>query len=84
MRRYRSGMRAAIDKAGRLVIPKPLRDLPGLGPGVVEVTVDGAALKVEPIADESLVERDGLLVIPAAGSPIGSDLVRALRARDQR
>jgi AbrB family looped-hinge helix DNA binding protein len=77
-------MQATIDKAGRLVIPKPLRDRVGLRPGVVEVTIDGAALRVEPIADKSLVERDGMLVIPAAGSPIGADVVRALRDGDQR
>ncbi len=38
-------MQATIDKAGRLVIPKLLRDRLGLGPGVVEVVADGAALR---------------------------------------
>jgi AbrB family looped-hinge helix DNA binding protein len=77
-------MRATIDKAGRLVIPKRLRDHIGLAPGEVEVTVDGAALRVEPLAGESLDERDGRLVIPAAGAPIDDDLVRALRDAGQR
>jgi AbrB family looped-hinge helix DNA binding protein len=77
-------MRATIDKAGRLVIPKPLRDRLGLRPGVVEVIADGAGLRVEPIADESLVERGERLVIPASGAPIDDDLVRALRDGDQR
>src|SRR6266542_5675827 len=39
-------MRSTIDKAGRLVIPKPLRDQLGLRPGDVELTADGAALRV--------------------------------------
>jgi AbrB family looped-hinge helix DNA binding protein len=77
-------MRATIDKAGRLVIPKPLRDRVGLQPGVVEVVVDGAGLRVEALAAESLVERGDLLVIPAAGTPIRADVVRALRDDDQR
>ncbi|MBW3609773.1 MAG: AbrB/MazE/SpoVT family DNA-binding domain-containing protein [Actinobacteria bacterium] len=77
-------MQATIDKAGRLVIPKPLRDRVGLQPGPVEVVIDGAALRVEPLAAESLVERGDLLVIPAAGKPIGADVVRALRDGDQR
>ena len=34
-------MRSTIDKAGRLVIPKPLRDQLGLRPGEVELTADG-------------------------------------------
>lgn len=34
-------MRATIDKAGRLAIPKQLRDHAGLAPGEVEVTAEG-------------------------------------------
>ncbi|GBE65045.1 antitoxin VapB27 [Mycobacterium sp. MFM001] len=77
-------MRATIDKAGRLVIPKALRDHLGLRSGEVEVTADGAGLRVEPIAGESLEERDGRLVIPAAGVPISDAVVRTLRDADQR
>ena len=77
-------MRATIDKAGRLVIPKRLRDDVGLRPGEVEVTVDGTGLRVEPLATESLDERDGRLVIPSAGVPVDDDLVRWLRDAGQR
>ncbi|MCV7121818.1 AbrB/MazE/SpoVT family DNA-binding domain-containing protein [Mycobacterium lacus] len=77
-------MRATIDKAGRLVIPKPLRDHLGLRPGEVEVTADGAALRVEPLAGESLDERDGRLVIPAGGAEIDDAVVRTLRDAGQR
>lgn len=77
-------MRATIDRAGRLVIPKPLRDHLGLSPGLVDVVVDGAGLRVEPPAAEALEERGGRLVIPASGAAIDDDTVRSLRDADRR
>jgi len=77
-------MRATIDKAGRLVIPKPLRDRLGLRPGVVEVSADGSALRVEPLASDDVEERDGRLVIPSTGASVDDDVVRALRDADQK
>jgi AbrB family looped-hinge helix DNA binding protein len=77
-------MRTTIDKAGRLVIPKPLRDRVGLRPGPVEVAVDGAGLRVEPVAGEGLEEVDGRTVIPASGATITDDDVRSLRDADRR
>ena len=59
-------MRAIIDKAGRLVIPKPLRDQLGIRPGEVEVVADGATLRVEPVSGTAVIERAGRLIIPAA------------------
>ncbi|MBA3302197.1 MAG: AbrB/MazE/SpoVT family DNA-binding domain-containing protein [Thermoleophilaceae bacterium] len=77
-------MKATIDKAGRLVIPKPLRELLGLRPGVVEVVADGAGLRVEPPAAESLERRGGRLVIPPSGTSIDDDTVRSQRDDGQR
>jgi len=78
-------MRATIDKAGRLVIPKQLRDELGFRPGEVEVSAYGTGLRVEPVsAEESLDERDGRLVIPPVGLRIGDNLVRSLRDAGQR
>lgn len=77
-------MRATIDKAGRLVIPKALRDRIGLRPGEVELSTDGTALRIEPILEEGLAEERGWLVIPAGGETIGDADVRALRDAHQR
>ena len=56
---------ATIDGAGRIVVPKPLRDRHGLAKGVrLRIVEDGDRLVLEPIAEESVpVDVDGLLVI---------------------
>ena len=77
-------MRTSIDRAGRVVIPKVLRDQLGLTPGDVEVTSDGAALRIEPVAGVDLAEVDGRLVIPSGGTAVDDETVRALRLADQR
>jgi AbrB family looped-hinge helix DNA binding protein len=78
-------MKATIDGAGRLVIPRELRDRLGLGPGPVELEADGANLRVRPITSDDLEEADGFLVIPDGHEePITDDDVRALRDADRR
>lgn len=77
-------MRATIDKAGRLVIPKVLRERLGLGPGEVDVVADGAALRVEALAGAGTVVRAGRQIIPASGAPVDDELVRELRDAAQK
>ena len=78
-------MKASIDKAGRLVIPKQLRDEVGLAPGTsVEVSVDGVGIRVESVSGKGFEERDGFLVIPATGRPMTDDDVRERRLADQQ
>lgn len=77
-------MKATIDSAGRLVIPKVLRDRLGLRQGEVEVEADGADLRVRAAADDALEEQDGWLVVPASGLTLTDADVRALRDADQR
>jgi AbrB family looped-hinge helix DNA binding protein len=77
-------MRTTIDKAGRLVIPRALRDRIGLSSGgPVEVEVDGAGIRIEPVAGDKLRTDGGLLVIPATGQPIGGTTVRDLIDADR-
>ena len=77
-------MRTTIDKAGRVVIPRELRERVGFRPGEVEITADGSGVRIEPVAGEGLVEVGGRLVIPAAGVRVDDALVQALRDADQR
>jgi len=77
-------MRTTIDRAGRLVIPRSLRNRIGLaGGGEVEITLDGAAIRIEPVPGTELREDGGLLVIPATGTPIGNTLVLELIDADR-
>lgn len=77
-------MRTTIDKAGRVVIPRALRDAVGLVPGEVEIELDGAGLHLEPVGTAQLVERDGLLLVGDTGVVIDDDTVQRLRDADQR
>lgn len=77
-------MKATIDEAGRVVIPKRLREQVGIGPGEVEVTAAGSGVRIEPSASDELMEREGRLVVPPSGGNLDDQTVRALRDADQR
>lgn len=71
-----------------MVVPKALRASVGLVPGEVEIEVDGAGIRVTPVADidvDDLIERDGRLVIPARnGHGMTIEELREARLADQR
>lgn len=81
-------MRIAIDAAGRLVVPKALRDELGIGgsteleaearDGVIELAVADVAARVE--------DRDGIPVIASdeTVAPLTTDAVRAAIDRARR
>ncbi len=71
-------MKTSIDMAGRLVIPKALRDQAGIRPGQVEVYPDGSGLHIEPAAGEEVSEEAGRLVIPASGAAVDAASIKAL------
>ncbi|WP_027331708.1 AbrB/MazE/SpoVT family DNA-binding domain-containing protein [Mycolicibacterium tusciae] len=77
-------MRTTIDKAGRLVIPKALREQSGITAGEVEICLDGSAIRIESVATDTLVEEGGLLLLPSGGPELDADALRELRLADQR
>jgi AbrB family looped-hinge helix DNA binding protein len=79
-----NAMKTTIDKAGRLVIPRPLRDRIGLRDGgQVELELDGAAIRIEPVAGSAMREDAGLLLIPASGTALKAADVRELIDADR-
>jgi AbrB family looped-hinge helix DNA binding protein len=72
-------MEAIIDQAGRIVLPKAIRDALGLLPGTrVDISPYGAGAQIVPAGRTArLVEENGVLV--AAGeTPVDDDVVFAL------
>ncbi len=80
-------MRSTIDAAGRVVVPKSMRADIGLRPGEIEIEVDGAGIRITPVADidvEDLVQVDGEWVLPArGGDPMTAEQLREFRLADQ-
>lgn len=72
-------MEAVIDQAGRVVLPKPIRDALGLLPGTkVDITPYGAGAQLLPAGRTArLVEEDGVLVADAE-TLVDDDTVFAL------
>jgi AbrB family looped-hinge helix DNA binding protein len=81
-------MRSAIDSAGRIVIPKALRDRLGLERGrVVEIREREGRIEIEPAATPmSLARRAGGPVAVPDGKlpPLTDDIVRATIDRTRR
>jgi AbrB family looped-hinge helix DNA binding protein len=59
-----SAIFSAIDRSGRLVVPKAIRDELGIAPGTpLRLSVRHGRLEIEPVyAEIRTVERDGLRV----------------------
>lgn len=78
-------MRTTIDAAGRVVIPRAIREQAGVyGATEVEIELDGAAIRIEPATSGNLAEEDGRLVIPSTGTPLTTEMVESLRDADRR
>jgi|tagenome__1003787_1003787.scaffolds.fasta_scaffold18634637_2 AbrB family looped-hinge helix DNA binding protein len=77
-------MEAILDKFGRIVIPKQVRDDLGLSPGsVLKLEERDEEIVLKPVAEKSpLVLKDGILVFTGE---VEGDLEAALqRDRDER
>jgi AbrB family looped-hinge helix DNA binding protein len=71
-------MKVSIDRAGRVVVPKPLRDQLGFAPGSTldAEAVDGRLELSLPDASATVVEgRHGPVLAPT-GTPLSDDEVR--------
>jgi AbrB family looped-hinge helix DNA binding protein len=88
MRWHNPPLKFTIDSAGRVVIPKPLRDRLGLESGkAVEIRERDGRIEIEPAATPmSLVRRGGRSVaVPAeALPPLTDELVRVTIERTRR
>jgi AbrB family looped-hinge helix DNA binding protein len=81
-------MRSAIDSAGRVVIPKPLRDRLGLERGrIVEIREREGRIEIEPTSTPmSLARRaGGRVAVPSEEiPPLTDEIVRATIERTRR
>jgi AbrB family looped-hinge helix DNA binding protein len=76
---YHIPMEAVVDQAGRIVLPKFIRDALGLLPGTkVDISPYGAGVQVVPAGRTArLVEEDGVLVA-AGDTPVDDDVLFGL------
>jgi AbrB family looped-hinge helix DNA binding protein len=81
-------MRTTIDPAGRIVVPKPLRDALSLSGGeTLELTVRDGRLEAEPVATPMRLERrpDGVAAVPEGElPPLTAEQVRATLEHTRR
>jgi len=63
-------MRTTIDKAGRVVIPAPVRDRAGLAPGVeLEVTADEFGVRLDRVAPSPRLVKVGRRLVARPTAP---------------
>jgi AbrB family looped-hinge helix DNA binding protein len=75
-------METTIDAAGRIVVPKPLRDALGLLPGTkLDVSAYGSGIQLVPAGRTArLVEEDGVLVATGEATIDDDDVFSLLDA----
>jgi len=79
-------MRTTIDAAGRLVVPKPLRDELGFAPGA-ELELEAVDGRLEVTVPSRVRIEDGphgVRFAADAGAPLSADEVRRLIERGRR
>jgi AbrB family looped-hinge helix DNA binding protein len=64
-------MKTTIDRAGRVVIPKPIREVAGLRAGSpLEIEYRDGRIEIEPVAPKTrLVRKGSVLALTAPGAP---------------
>jgi AbrB family looped-hinge helix DNA binding protein len=67
--------RVTIDKAGRLVLPKPLRDELRLAPGdTLELVRDGDKIIISPAQSQSTLQKEHGVWVYRSGRPADASL----------
>jgi AbrB family looped-hinge helix DNA binding protein len=66
-------MRTTIDRAGRVVIPAPIRDRAGLSPGAeLEVTLEDSTVRIERVASGPRLVKVGRRLVARPTAPSDS------------
>ncbi len=72
-------MRAVVDQAGRIVVPKPLREAVGLQAGsTVEISRYGAGLQLIPTGRTARLEEESGVLVAAGETTIDDEVVFGL------
>jgi AbrB family looped-hinge helix DNA binding protein len=80
-------MRTTIDKAGRVVIPAPIRDRAGLTPGTeLEISIDDLGVRLERVAPGPRLVRVGRRMVarPTAAAETRPDIDVAALIEEER
>ena len=79
----KNAVQTTIDSAGRLVLPKAVRDEAGILPGItLKVTIQGGRIEIEPVPREvRIVQRGPLrIAVPVEeGPPLAEETVQQAR-----
>lgn len=79
-------MRTTIDAAGRIVVPKRLRDSLGLiGGSQVDIEEHGGVIQIRAAGGHARLERvNGRLVAVGSGAVITDELINSIRDADRK
>jgi AbrB family looped-hinge helix DNA binding protein len=81
-------MKTTIDRAGRLVVPKPIREAAGIKAGAeLEIRVADGRIEIEPAPLEVRLVRRGSVTVAVprkAVPPLGREVVRQTLERVRR
>jgi AbrB family looped-hinge helix DNA binding protein len=68
-----------LAQAGRIVVPKPIRDALGLLPGAkVDITPYGAGAQIVPAGRTARLVEEGGVLVASGDTPVDDDVVFAL------
>jgi len=72
-------MHAVIDQAGRVVLPKPIRDALGLLPGTkVDISSYGAGVQLIPSGRTARLVEEGGVLVASSETPVDDEVMFAL------